>query len=70
MLHAALTVFVLGVEWRFVALARLPTTLAVAPAGREFSRSDALGTALTRMWPHTFGRTKCLGLRILWDPMR
>ncbi|MEO5737432.1 MAG: hypothetical protein ABIQ82_08235, partial [Variovorax sp.] len=51
MLYAALTVFVLGVAWRFFVLSRLPTTPAVAPPRKEFSRADALGAALTRMWP-------------------
>ena len=50
-LYAALTVFVLGVAWRFFALSRLPTTPAIAPARKEFSRADALRVALTRMWP-------------------
>jgi len=51
LLYAALTVFVLGVAWRFHALSRLPVTPAVAPARKSFSRSDALRAALTRMWP-------------------
>ena len=51
LLHAALTVFVVGVAWRFFALSRLPITLTVAPARTAFSQADALGTALTRMWP-------------------
>jgi nitrate reductase gamma subunit len=50
-LYAALTVFVLGVAWRFFALSRLPATPAVAPARKKFSRSDALAAALGRMWP-------------------
>lgn len=52
MLYAALTVFVLGVAWRFFALHRLPGTPAVAPPRKEFRRADALRTVLTRMWPH------------------
>ena len=51
LLYAALTVFVLGVAWRLFALSRLPTTVSVAPARTKFSRADALGAALTRMWP-------------------
>lgn len=51
LLYAALTVFVLGVAWRFFALSRLPTTLPAAPARTKFSRADALAAALTRMWP-------------------
>ena len=51
LLYAALTVFVLGVAWRFFALSRLPAILSVAPARTKFSRTDALGAALTRMWP-------------------
>ncbi|MDP3810657.1 MAG: hypothetical protein Q8Q78_06600, partial [Hydrogenophaga sp.] len=51
MLYASLTIFVLGVAWRLVALWRLPATPAVAPPRTEFSRADALGAALTRMWP-------------------
>lgn len=51
LLYAALAVFVLGVAWRLLALSRLPITLSVAPARTNFSRADALGAALTRMWP-------------------
>jgi nitrate reductase gamma subunit len=51
LLYAALTVFVLGVAWRLFALSRLPATPSVAPARTKFSRADALGAALTRMWP-------------------
>ena len=51
LLYAALTVFVLGVAWRLFALGRLPTTPSVAPARTKFSQADALGAALTRMWP-------------------
>lgn len=51
MLYAALTVFVLGAAWRLFALSRLPPTPAVAPPRKAFSRADALGTALKRMWP-------------------
>ena len=51
LLYAALTVFVLGVAWRFFALSRLPTTLSVAPARTKFSRTDALAAALTPMRP-------------------
>lgn len=51
MLYTALTVFVLGIAWRFFALSRLPTMLSVAPARKKFSRTDALAAALTRMWP-------------------
>ena len=50
-LYAALTVFVLGIAWRIFSLSRLPTTPAVAPARKKFSRSDALAAALSRMWP-------------------
>lgn len=51
MLYAALTVFVLGVAWRLLALARLPTAPAVAPPRTQYSRADALASALTRLWP-------------------
>lgn len=51
MLYVSLTIFVLGVAWRLVALWRLPATPAVASPRTEFSRADALGAALTRMWP-------------------
>ena len=51
MLYAAFTIFVLGVAWRLFALSRLPATPAVAPPRKAFSRADALGAALTRMWP-------------------
>ena len=51
LLYAALTVFVLGVAWRFFALSRLPITQPAAPARTKFSRADALAAALTRMWP-------------------
>jgi nitrate reductase gamma subunit len=51
LLYVALTVFVLGIAWRFFALSRLPVTMAVAPAREKFGRADALGTALKRMWP-------------------
>lgn len=51
LLYAALTVFIAGVAWRLFALSRLPTTLSVAPARTKFGRADALGAALTRMWP-------------------
>ena len=51
LLYAALTVFVLGVAWRLFALGRLPTTPSVAPARTKFGWADALGAALTRMWP-------------------
>ena len=40
-LCAAMTVFGVGVAWRFFALSRLPITLAVAPARSAFSRPDA-----------------------------
>ena len=51
LLYAALTIFVVGVAWRFFALSRLPTTLVVAPPRRAFSQADALRAALRRMWP-------------------
>ncbi len=51
LLYAALTIFVCGVAWRLFALARLPTTPPIAPARATFTRADALGAALTRMWP-------------------
>ncbi len=51
MLYVSLTIFVLGVAWRIFALRRLPSTPAVAPPRTKFSRTDALGAALTRMWP-------------------
>jgi nitrate reductase gamma subunit len=51
LLYGALTVFVLGVAWRFYALSRLPVTPEVAPVRKSFSRSDALRAALARMWP-------------------
>ena len=51
LLYAALAVFVLGVAWRLFALSRLPITLSVAPARTKFNKTDALGAALTCMWP-------------------
>jgi nitrate reductase gamma subunit len=50
-LYVALTIFVLGTAWRFVALGRLPTTPAIAPARRSFSTFDAFRSALVHMWP-------------------
>ena len=50
-LYAALTICILGVAWRLCSLLRLPATPAVAPARKQFSRSDAFAVALTRMWP-------------------
>lgn len=55
-LYAASTVFVLGVAWRFFALGRLPSTPAAAPARQAFGRIDALGAALSRMWPRERAR--------------
>ena len=51
LLYGALTIFVSGVAWRFFALGRLPATPSVAPARTKFGRTDALGAALTRLWP-------------------
>jgi nitrate reductase gamma subunit len=50
-LYAALTVFALGVAWRFFSLSRLPTTPVVAPAREKFGRPAALAAALAQMWP-------------------
>jgi nitrate reductase gamma subunit len=51
LLYAALTVFVVGVAWRLVALARLPASATVAPARKRFTAPDALEAALLRTWP-------------------
>lgn len=51
LLYFALTVFVLGVSWRLVALARLPAVVTAAPERKPFSASAALGSALLRTWP-------------------
>ncbi len=51
LLYAALTVFVVGVGWRFFALSRLSITQTVAPARTAFSQADALAAALRRIWP-------------------
>ena len=51
LLSTALAVFILGVAWRLVALARLPAFVPVAPARKPFSASAALGSALLRTWP-------------------
>ena len=51
LLYAALTIFVLGIAWRFFSLSRLPTTPVVAPARKKFGRDAAFAAALARMWP-------------------
>jgi nitrate reductase gamma subunit len=51
LLYTALTVFVVGVAWRLVALARLPASATVAPARKRFTASNALEAALLRTWP-------------------
>jgi len=52
LLYGALTIFVLGVAWRLIALRRLPATpVAAAPPRKLFSRSDALRAALLRTLP-------------------
>ena len=51
LLYFALTVFVLGVSLRLVALARLPAVATAAPARKPFGASTALGSALLRTWP-------------------
>ena len=51
LLYAALTVFVVGVAWRFFALWRLPTMPAAGPARKPFGSSDALRAAFVRMGP-------------------
>lgn len=66
LLYVALTVFVLGVAWRLFTLSRLPTTLLVAPARTKFNRTDALGAALTRMWPRQGMRYSAT--LVTWNP--
>ena len=51
LLYTALTVFVIGIAWRLLALARLPAAATVAPARKQFTASAALKAALLRTWP-------------------
>jgi nitrate reductase gamma subunit len=51
LLYAALGVFVTGVSWRLLALARRPAVRPVAPPRRNFTRANALAAALARLWP-------------------
>lgn len=51
LLYAALTVFVTGIAWRLLALARMPALATAAPARKAFGASSALRVALARTWP-------------------
>jgi nitrate reductase gamma subunit len=51
LLAGAIAIFVLGVAWRLIALWRLPVLRAPAPARQDVSTTDAMGVALSHLWP-------------------